>query len=88
MNKMTVHAFISGRVQGVFYRASTRKQAKLLGVTGWVKNLADGRVELMASGEEQAVAALLAWCQQGPPLAKVTDIEKHVVALQTFTDFS
>jgi acylphosphatase len=66
---------VSGRVQGVFYRDSARHLAKSLGLYGWVRNLADGRVELLASGEEQAVETLEKWLEIGPEYAKVTNIE-------------
>ncbi len=70
-----VHALISGRVQGVWYRASTRDEATRLGLTGWVKNLPDGRVELVAEGTAQAVDALIQWCHQGPPYAGVDEVD-------------
>ena len=66
--------YVSGRVQGVFYRASARQRAELLGVTGYARNLADGRVEVLACGEPAAVAALCEWLRQGPPAASVTDV--------------
>lgn len=62
---------VSGRVQGVFFRASTRDKAKSLGLTGWVRNLANGDVELLVEGEPGAVAHMLAWCHTGPALARV-----------------
>ncbi|MGQ9499176.1 MAG: acylphosphatase [Dissulfurimicrobium sp.] len=70
-----IHAIISGKVQGVFYRASTMDEAIRLGLTGWVKNLADGRVELVAEGPPEAIDALISWCKKGPPHARVTNIE-------------
>jgi acylphosphatase len=68
-------AFVSGRVQGVFYRASTRAKAQALGVCGHAVNLPDGRVEVLALGEPQAVEALLEWLWRGPPAAHVTNVE-------------
>ena len=62
---------VSGRVQGVFYRASTRERAHALGVSGHARNLADGRVEVLACGEPAAVDALCDWLWQGPPSAQV-----------------
>lgn len=69
------HIVVSGRVQGVFYRAHTRREATHLGVTGWVKNLFDGRVEIMAEGEREQVERLIAAVKQGPPQAYVEDAE-------------
>ncbi len=72
----SVRAYISGRVQGVFYRAETQKQASSLGLTGWVRNLPDGRVEVLAEGEEQRVRELISWCRQGPPRSRVDTVEE------------
>ena len=70
-----VHVLVSGRVQGVCFRASTRDQATRLGVRGWVRNLEDGRVEGHFEGEAAAVDELVRWCHEGPPSARV----EHVV---------
>lgn len=70
-----LHCCVSGLVQGVFFRASTREQAKRLGVTGWVRNLPDGRVEIFACGEKSRLEALLEWLQEGPPHANVSGVE-------------
>lgn len=69
-----IRARVDGRVQGVAYRASTQHRARGLGLTGWVRNLADGAVELEAQGVSAAVATLLAWCRHGPPAAVVTEV--------------
>jgi len=69
------HLLISGRVQGVFYRASTQDKARSLGLRGWVRNLPDGRVEIIAQGDPDDVQALIAWAHDGPPLAVVDDVE-------------
>ena len=65
---------VSGRVQGVFYRASTQAKARELQLQGFVRNLADGRVEVMACGDEPALAALQDWLWQRPPLARVNEV--------------
>lgn len=67
-------ALVSGTVQGVWYRDRCRAEAERLGVTGWARNLPDGRVEVVAVGEPDAVEALLAWCAVGPPRATVTSV--------------
>jgi len=66
---------ISGRVQGVFYRASAQQQASALALRGWVRNLVDGRVELLACGDQAALKELEKWLQIGPQYAKVSNIE-------------
>ena len=70
-----VRCYISGQVQGVFFRASTLEQAQMLGIVGHAKNMGDGRVEVVACGDELAVEALKRWLQRGPPNARVTDVE-------------
>ena len=77
MSAGRLHLFIAGRVQGVYYRATAAEQAQRLGLAGWVRNLRDGRVELVAEGEAEALAALLAWCHRGPPTAVVAEVEAH-----------
>jgi len=67
--------FVSGRVQGVFYRESTRQQADTLKLRGGVRNLRDGRVEVQVAGDEESVASLIKWLKTGPKLAKVSNIE-------------
>jgi len=70
-----LHVVISGRVQGVFFRARTHDMARALLLTGWVKNRSDGSVEAVFEGEEDDLKAMLAWCRKGPPAAKVTRVE-------------
>lgn len=76
----TVRLVVSGRVQGVGFRAFTVRQADRLGVDGWVRNLEDGRVEALAAGEEQAVEGFIAAVRKGPVLARVTDLAVEEVA--------
>lgn len=66
--------YVSGRVQGVFFRASTREQARQLGVSGYARNLPDGRVEVLACGADAAVQQLCDWLAQGPPAAQVRKV--------------
>jgi len=68
------HLLISGIVQGVGYRWSCQRAAKRIGVTGWVKNLPDGRVETVAQGTKEEIEEFIAWCYRGPEEARVTDI--------------
>lgn len=69
-----VHLLVKGRVQGVFYRASAKKMADELGISGWVKNTGEGHVEILAEGNEQDIKAFIHWCKQGPPKALVTNL--------------
>lgn len=66
--------FISGRVQGVFYRASCLDEARARDLSGWVRNLPDGRVEALLQGPQERVEDMIKWCYQGPPHARVSDI--------------
>ena len=74
---------VSGRVQGVWFRGSTRAQALQLGLSGYARNLADGRVEVLACGEEDALARLRQWLWQGPELARVEAVECEAVVLES-----
>ncbi len=85
--QITIHCYISGKVQGVWFRASTKEQADQLGITGFVRNLSDGRVEVVASGEKEKISQLFEWLKQGPELAQVTDVTYEEVAMQTFHRF-
>jgi acylphosphatase len=73
--------YVSGRVQGVFYRASTCQRAQELGCRGYARNLTDGRVEVLAVGDTAAVQSLVEWLWQGPPAAQVRDVNCTEVAL-------
>lgn len=83
----TVRFLVSGRVQGVFFRASTRNEAVRLGVTGHARNLADGRVEVVACGSDAALAALEQWLRQGPPAAHVEHVAREEWPGQGFSGF-
>ncbi len=87
MEKVAVILFISGRVQGVWYRGSAQEKAEALGLAGWVRNLPDGRVELFAEGPKGKIGELIEWCRQGPPFARVTGIEKQWREPEGFKDF-
>ena len=83
-----VHALVSGGVQGIGYRQGCRHTARSLDLVGWVRNLADGRVELFAQGRDESVDRLLDWVWAGPAGARVTGVETDVVATDlTLTDF-
>ena len=70
---------ISGRVQGVFFRANTARVATGIGLDGWVRNLMDGRVEALVQGDEEVVQELITWCHQGPRFARVDEVEVESV---------
>ncbi|MGH2723982.1 MAG: acylphosphatase [Actinomycetota bacterium] len=69
------HVFVSGKVQGVFFRHLTREEARRAGVTGWVRNTEDGRVEAVFEGPEDAVERMVAWCRRGPEWAEVGSVD-------------
>lgn len=81
--RLNVHVIISGRVQGVWFRANTKQKAEQLGLTGWIRNTSDGRVEAVFEGEEKIVKEMIQWCRKGPSLAKVENVE---VKNQNLTD--
>jgi acylphosphatase len=76
----SVRFHVSGQVQGVFFRASTRREALKLGLRGYARNLSDGRVEVVACGSSEAVSALEDWLWQGPPAARVDDVARSEYA--------
>lgn len=69
------HIAVTGRVQGVWFRVSAQGEARRLGLVGWVRNLRDGRVEILAEGPRDQLEELLAWCRRGPELAHVVDVD-------------
>jgi len=86
-DRTRAHVFVSGRVQGVFFRATTRDRATEHGVDGWVKNLDDGRVEAVFEGSEDAVEAMVEFCHEGSPQAHVEDIEVEYEEPEGLDDF-
>ncbi len=74
MTKLRAHVLVSGGVQGVFFRSTTAHEAEKLGITGWIRNLADGRVEAVFEGEELNVKELVDFCRRGPRGARVTSV--------------
>jgi acylphosphatase len=74
-DRTRVHLVVSGRVQGVFFRASAAEEARRLGLHGWIRNLPDGRVEAEAEGERAALERFVEFCRRGPPAAQVGDVE-------------
>ncbi|MGB3632729.1 MAG: acylphosphatase [Rubrobacteraceae bacterium] len=74
-NGERAHVYISGNVQGVFFRDSTRRKAEELGLTGWVKNMPDGRVEAVFEGTASTVQEMIDWCKEGPSQATVEDVD-------------
>jgi len=75
MKKVRVHIYVTGKVQGVFFRQNTKRQAQKRGVCGWVRNLPDGRVEAVFEGEEASVNGVITYCHRGPLFAKVNHVE-------------
>jgi acylphosphatase len=73
--KSKVQVIISGRVQGVWFRANTKNKAEQLGITGWVRNTDDGKVEALFEGKDDHIKEMLEWCKHGPLMAKVTDVK-------------
>ena len=73
-NKERAHVFVSGRVQGVSFRDATRNQAEQIGLSGWVRNTQDGRVEAVFEGEPDTVRHMIDWCESGPSSADVEDV--------------
>ncbi len=80
----TIHLLIKGKVQGVFYRATAKKIAHKLKLTGWIKNTKDGNVEATATGKEEQLQEFINWCKQGPENAKVEDV---IVEQKPITSF-
>ncbi len=87
--RVEAHVLISGKVQGVWFRANTKEKARQLNIKGWVRNLPDGRVEAVFQGEKEMVEEMIKWCYKGPPLAEVENVEvEWKEPEEEFEDFS
>ncbi|HEC89179.1 MAG: acylphosphatase [Thermoplasmata archaeon] len=83
------HVLISGRVQGVWFRATTKEKAEEYNIKGWVRNTSDGKVEAVFIGEEEDVEKMIQWCHHGPPLARVEKVEvSSYPSTEDFKDFT
>lgn len=83
-----VNIIVSGRVQGVYFRAFTQKQANKLGITGYVRNTLEGTVEIIACAEQEKLDAFISWCHKGPIMAKVSDVMvTELVVTEVFNQF-
>lgn len=87
-DKICIHCFVSGLVQGVWFRAGTNEEAKKLGLTGWVRNVPDGRVEVLACGERDKVMLLAEWLKTGPKRAKVSECSYEELPWEMHESFS
>ena len=83
----TIRLIIKGRVQGVFYRATAKDVADMLGINGWTRNLPDRNVEITATSTEDNLQKLIGWCKQGPPKARVDEVIIEELDLQEFNGF-
>ena len=84
----TMHLVVSGKVQGVFFRASCVDAARKSGISGWVRNMPDGRVEIIASGTHTHIDEFVKWCGHGPSGARVDDLQVEEKAFQSFENFT
>jgi len=82
-----VHLLIQGRVQGVFFRKFPHLKALELNIRGWVRNLPDGRVEVVAEGDPERLQRFIHWCHEGPEAARVDEVEIHPTPLKNFREF-
>lgn len=83
----TIHLIISGKVQGVFFRESARKIAEKLEIKGWIKNVFDGNVEALVTGEEKGIKEFVSWCRQGPERAEVVEVKISKQQIINFEKF-
>ena len=84
----TKHLLVKGKVQGVFFRATAKEVAEKIGVTGWVKNTDDGKVEVLAQGDLEALDQFEDWCRKGPSKARVDDFQKEETEAERFAEFN
>lgn len=84
----TISIKVTGKVQGVFYRQATKETAIDSGITGEVKNMPDGSVHIIATGNEDQLRNLVEWCRTGPKRAMVTDVRAEKISFKSFTSFS
>ncbi len=87
MPKLCMRCYISGKVQGVWFRASAKEQADKLGINGWARNLPDGRVEVFACGDERQLEFFYAWLKHGPQLANVTEYTRMDLPWEDYQGF-
>jgi acylphosphatase len=87
MDQICVHCYVSGRVQGVFFRRETQRLSIRLGLTGWARNTEDHRVEVVICGKKKSVYKLVEWLSTGPDLAQVSGVEKTTIPYQVFNTF-
>jgi acylphosphatase len=85
--QLCLRFYVSGRVQGVWFRASAQQEATRLGITGWAKNLPDGRVEVVACGDQDKLVILHEWLKHGPLLAKVEKVTQEELPWQSYEGF-
>jgi acylphosphatase len=85
---LTYSIIVSGKVQGVFYRQSTKEKAASLGIGGTVKNEEDGSVRIIATGHKEQLDELVSWCRRGPAKARVEEVVVETIALQQFSSFT
>ena len=85
--QQTISITVSGKVQGVFYRQSTREKARELGLAGHVQNMPDGSVHILATGPREKLDQLISWCHQGPPRSRVTSVKITDLPYQEFNGF-
>jgi acylphosphatase len=87
-DKICIHCFVSGLVQGVWFRAGTHDEARKLGLTGWVRNVPDGRVEVLACGDKETILQFVEWLRHGPPRAKVSDFSYAEITWEDHESFN